>query len=120
MSVLSPCPEKIRRRGGEVLGDEDFELVRCASCETQYLHDSETEALYLDPADLTVVWRNFGGLPPPCRGCGRLDWDFQVLPNPGDEAARQGPWSWALSSSSTTRRTRHPPVARSTPPRPPR
>jgi hypothetical protein len=101
--------EKILRRGGANLGDEDFELFKCPRCGRVYLLENEVDTVYLDPADLSrradVVNASFT-----CVGCGQaFPGAAWVGPNAGDEykvtwgLLQASGWSWVARRPSRRR-----------------
>ena len=93
MSHLSNHAE-IARRGGLVDADDDFVVVACTECGTQYLYNEETLVLYLDPGDLANRVLNAQGIEAAtCRGCGSVEWDFAELSESSPEVV-SGPWAW--------------------------
>ncbi len=82
--------DAIFARLGVPAHDADFELVACDRCGRQALADNECLRVYPDPADLRVFAFNIEGQPwPPCRGCGRADWDMVAAAEVSPE------WVWA-------------------------
>ena len=96
MAIQAKNIEEIRKRGGKLCGNDDFEIVRSTCCGREYLCNNEVLTLYLDPADLSVCYLDAEGEPlPRCEGCGSTSWAYNAIQEP-DEAVRGGPWSWAL------------------------
>jgi hypothetical protein len=87
----------IAARGVFVGPDDDFEIVRCASCGCQYLYNDEILMLYLEPTDLSQhVFYIEGETIPPCRRCKKVGWTIESIPDEDVESAVEGPWSWSL------------------------
>ena len=88
----------VQRRGGITCGNDDFSVVRCTKCGSQYLYNDEILQLYLDPNDATVsVLYAKGEHIPPCRGCGDGNWTIDEIPDDESAMVMDGPWAWAIA-----------------------
>ena len=88
---------EIRRRGGWLCGDDDFEIVRCVHCRAQYLYNSEVLMLYLEPGDLSRRCVDYvGAEPQTCRQCGACPLEWEEVPASARSEAAEGPWAWAI------------------------
>lgn len=81
----------------------DYVVVVCSYCSEQYVHDDEHSRLYYDPHDHSRCFLTLFGIkdqpkiyPIPCKGCGRVDWDFIDLEE--RDKAESGPWSEYIQS----------------------
>lgn len=97
--------DEIKRRGGANLGEEDYDLVRCASCGRVYLIECEVFTVLVDAEDLQLRADPDNGFN--CLGCG---WKFpfrEAWLGPTGPAEMKvtwaqllaGPWSWILKST---------------------
>lgn len=59
MAIQAKNIEEIRKRGGKLCGNDDFEIVRSTCCGREYLCNNEVLTLYLNPADLGAGLSNF-------------------------------------------------------------
>lgn len=96
MAIRAKNVQEIQRRGGELCGNDDFEIVRSTCCGREYLCNNEVLTIYLNPADLSIRYLDAEDEPlPRCESCGSIAWEYNAIPDT-DEAVRRGMWSWAL------------------------
>ena len=84
----------IAQKGGLVDSDDDFVVVACTKCGTQFLYNEETLLGYYDPEDLKRTFLDTTIDCPPCPSCGDEDWDFTICDS--ESAVRDGRWAWIL------------------------
>lgn len=94
--------ELIAERGGNLCGQDRFNIQACDHCQGHYLYNAELNDVYYDSADLSRRFFKVPGLAlPPCAYCGTLAWDFSPMA-PDQTAVQTGPWSWVLASRQFT------------------
>lgn len=82
--------DAIFTRLGVAACNADFELIACHFCGRQSLVDHERLRIYPESTDLRDVFLNMENKTwPPCRGCGRPDWEPVSVGIVADE------WTWA-------------------------
>ena len=85
----------IQRRGFQLCGNDDFQMVKCVLCGCQYLEEEEIGLIFFDPTDLSrTVFDFVGEERPPCRGCGAQDWLTEWMSAGEELAVRNGDWAW--------------------------
>jgi len=90
---------KIKEDGGCTLGDEDFDIFKCPTCNQIYLIDYEVGSVYLDPEDLSKMENdNFS--------CPKCNYSFREKIYLGDKADdgfrvtekmfKNSKWAWTI------------------------
>ncbi len=87
----------LARRGANLCGADDFQIVACASCQGHYLYNGELKDVYYAPGDLQRRFFRIAAIAlPPCHYCGAIDWQISAAPVE-HSAAQSGPWGWAIA-----------------------